>query len=136
MIKRNESDVGDIGFEILAKTVFQFLCFILLLALTNSSKLCNHISNCNGVCIKMRHFEVMRKWCKKMRIEICDKWLISLDHVRSCQCWGNNNNLSDLGVSFKYQIMLLDWCGSLVSFGLFSMVENCCLLYPLIIVMP
>ena len=37
MIKGNESDVGDIGFEILAKTVFQFLCFILFLALTNSS---------------------------------------------------------------------------------------------------
>ena len=37
MIRRNESDVGDIGFEILAKTVFQFLCFILFLALTNSS---------------------------------------------------------------------------------------------------
>ena len=37
MIKRNESDVGNIGFEILAKTVFQFLCFILFLALTNYS---------------------------------------------------------------------------------------------------
>ena len=37
MIERNESDVGNIGFEILAKTVFQFLCFILFLALTNSS---------------------------------------------------------------------------------------------------
>ena len=37
MIKRNESDVGDIGIEILAKTVFQFLCFILFLALTNPS---------------------------------------------------------------------------------------------------
>ena len=28
MIKRNESDVGDVVFEILAKTVFKFLCFI------------------------------------------------------------------------------------------------------------
>ena len=38
MIKSNESDVGDIGFEILAKTLFQFFCFIkLFLALTNSS---------------------------------------------------------------------------------------------------
>ena len=32
MIKRNESDVGHIVFEILAKTVFKFLCFILLSA--------------------------------------------------------------------------------------------------------
>ena len=37
MIKMNESDVGDIGFEILAKAVFQFLCFILFLALTNEA---------------------------------------------------------------------------------------------------
>ena len=37
MIKRNESDVGNTVFEILAKTVFKFLCFILFLALTNPS---------------------------------------------------------------------------------------------------
>ena len=37
MIKRNESDVGNIVFAILAKTVLKFLCFILFLALTNSS---------------------------------------------------------------------------------------------------
>ena len=37
MIKRNESDVGDVVFEILAKTVFKFLCFMLFLALTNPS---------------------------------------------------------------------------------------------------
>ena len=37
MIKRNELDVGHIGFEILPKTMFKFLCFILFLALTNSS---------------------------------------------------------------------------------------------------
>ena len=37
MIKRNESDVGDIVFEILAKTVFKFLSFILFLAVSNPS---------------------------------------------------------------------------------------------------
>ena len=37
MIKRNESDVGDIDFEILAKTVFKFFCFTLFLASTNCS---------------------------------------------------------------------------------------------------
>ena len=37
MIKRKESDVGDVVFEILAKTVFKFLCFILFLALSNPS---------------------------------------------------------------------------------------------------
>ena len=30
-------NVEDIDFEILAKTVFKFFCFILVLALTNSS---------------------------------------------------------------------------------------------------
>ena len=29
----------------------------------------------------MKHFEVLRKWCKKIEIDIFDKWLISLDHV-------------------------------------------------------
>ena len=29
----------------------------------------------------MKHFEVMRKWCKKIEIDIFNKWLISLDHV-------------------------------------------------------
>ena len=37
MIKRNESDVGDVVFEILAKTVFKFLYFVLFLALPNPS---------------------------------------------------------------------------------------------------
>ena len=37
MIKRNELDVGGAVFEILAETVFKFLCFILFLALTNPS---------------------------------------------------------------------------------------------------
>ena len=81
MIKRSESDVGDVVFEILAKTVFKFLCFILFLALPNPTKLCNQISNCNRVCIKMKHLEIIRKWCKKIEIEIFDRLLISLDHV-------------------------------------------------------
>ena len=29
----------------------------------------------------MKRFEVMRKWCKKIEIEVFDKWLISLDYV-------------------------------------------------------
>ena len=36
-IKRHESDVGHVVFEILAKPVFKFLCFILFLASTNPS---------------------------------------------------------------------------------------------------
>ena len=37
MIKRNESDVGDVVFEMLAKKVFKFLCFMLFLAMPNPS---------------------------------------------------------------------------------------------------
>ena len=37
MIKRNESDVGNSDFDILAKSVFKFLYFILFIALINSS---------------------------------------------------------------------------------------------------
>ena len=37
MIKGNESDVGNVDFEILAKTGYKFLCFILFLALLNPS---------------------------------------------------------------------------------------------------
>ena len=33
----------------------------------------------------MKHIEVMRKWCKKIGIEIFDKWLIPLDHVTNVQ---------------------------------------------------
>ena len=34
MIKKNESDVENTVYEIMAKTVFKFFCFILFLALT------------------------------------------------------------------------------------------------------
>ena len=37
MIERNESDVGDVVFEILAKAMLTFLCFMLFLALSNPS---------------------------------------------------------------------------------------------------
>ena len=52
----------------------------------------------------MKQFEDLRKWCKKIEIEIFDKWLISLDHVtylysleydRICTnkpCMGENNS--------------------------------------------
>ena len=45
MIKGNESDVGNIDFELQAKTVDKFLCFTLFLNLTNCSYLCNQMSN-------------------------------------------------------------------------------------------
>ena len=53
MIKRNESDVRNIDFELQAKRGDKFLCFTLFLNLKNCSYLCNHMSDCDGVWIKM-----------------------------------------------------------------------------------
>ena len=83
MIKRNESDVGNIDFKILAKTVFKFLRFKLFLVLTNSSYLCNQLSNCNGISIKIKHFEVMRKCCKKIELifSTSDSFSLIMSHI-------------------------------------------------------
>ena len=35
----------------------------------------------------MKHFEVLRKWCEKIEIDILDKWLISLDRVTNSVCY-------------------------------------------------
>ena len=67
-------------FEILANTVFKFLCFILFLAIDKF--VITRYPIVYGVWIKMKHVAVMRKWCKKIGIEIFDnKWLISHELV-------------------------------------------------------
>ena len=45
MIKGNESDVGNIDFELQAKRGDEFLCFSLFLNLKNCSYLCNQMSD-------------------------------------------------------------------------------------------
>ena len=60
-----------------------------------------------GVCIKMKQFEVMRKWCKKIEIEIFDKWLISLDRVTYiflCEC---EFNLSDFRIPSLVDLVVI-----------------------------
>ena len=52
-IKGNESDVGNIGFELQAKRGDKFLCFTLFLNLKKCSYLCNQMSDWDGVRIKM-----------------------------------------------------------------------------------
>ena len=64
MIKRNESDVGNVVIDILAKTVFKFLflyCFYNCQILPNSVTRYPFVMGCN---------KVMRKWCKKIEIDI------------------------------------------------------------------
>ena len=53
MIKGNESDVGNIDFELQAKRGDEFLCFTLFLNLKNCSYLCNQMSDWDGISIKM-----------------------------------------------------------------------------------
>ena len=53
MIKGNESDVGNIDFELQAKRGGKFLCFTLFLKLKNCSYLQNHMSDWDGIWIKM-----------------------------------------------------------------------------------
>ena len=45
MIKGNESDVGNIDFELQTKIGDKFLCFTLFLNSKNCSYLCNQMSN-------------------------------------------------------------------------------------------
>ena len=45
MIKGNESDVGNIDFELQATRGDKFLCFTLFLNLKNCSYLCNQMSD-------------------------------------------------------------------------------------------
>ena len=40
----------------------------------------------------MKHFEVVRQWCKKIEISFFDKWLISLDHVTIYQLKHSNQS--------------------------------------------
>ena len=49
MIKGNESDVGNIDFELQAKRGDKFLCFILFLRLENCSYLWNQMSDWDGI---------------------------------------------------------------------------------------
>ena len=45
----------------------------------------------------MKHFEVVRHWCKKIEIEFFDKWLISLDHVTNGVAnWFDQGSFLDL----------------------------------------
>ena len=53
MIKGNESDVGNIDFELQAKIGDKFLCFTLFLNSKNCLYLRNQISDRDGVWIKM-----------------------------------------------------------------------------------
>ena len=57
MIKGNESDVGNIDFELQAYRGDKFLCFSLFLNFKECSYLRNQMSKCDGVWIKMWHFK-------------------------------------------------------------------------------
>ena len=53
MIEGNESHVGNINFELQAETGDKFLCFTLFLKLKNCPYLRYHMSDGDGIWIKM-----------------------------------------------------------------------------------
>ena len=65
-IKRNESEVGYVFFIDIGKNSVNIPLIYIVLSIVKSFILWNSvtiydISNCNGVCIKMKHFEVIKK---------------------------------------------------------------------------
>ena len=78
MIKGNDSDVGNIDFELQAKKGDKFLCFTLLFELTNCSCLCNQMSGWDGVWIKMEFFEwTSQNWI----LPTCDSFPLIVSHM-------------------------------------------------------
>ena len=67
----NESDVGNIDFELQDKRGDKFLCFTLFLKLKNCSYLRNHMSDWDGTWIKMYHFKWTSDLYWKIKIENC-----------------------------------------------------------------
>ena len=67
----NESDVGNTDFELQAKRGDKFLCFTLFLNVKNCSYLCNHMSDWDGVGIKMYYFKWTSDLYWKIKIEYC-----------------------------------------------------------------
>ena len=64
----------------------------------------------------MKHFDILRKWCKKIEIWIFDKWLISLDRVTYGFFLSHNDIVMDLHIadskntSGREEFIL--WCNS------------------------
>ena len=114
MIKGNESDVGNIHFELHAKTIDKFLCFTLFLNLKNCSYLCNQMSDCDDVWVIMKLFKWTNNLYCKIKIEYADMWLISFDRVKYwfqiLSYWGLDQNVAfEIGKWFilKNQIWIL-----------------------------
>ena len=82
MIKGNESDVGNINFELQAKRGDRFLWFILFLNSKNCSYLCNQIGPIKmELKSKCSIFNGQVIYIEKAKLNIADMWLIPLDRV-------------------------------------------------------
>ena len=81
MIKGNESDVGNIDFELQAKRDDKFVCFILFLNLKNCSYLGNQMSDWDEVWIKSSILNGQVTKIEKSKLNIADMWLIPLNRV-------------------------------------------------------
>ena len=77
----NESDVANTDFELQAKTDDIFLCFTLFWNSKNCSYLLNQMADCNGYGSRCRIRYVKVDYIENSKLNIANKWLISLDHV-------------------------------------------------------
>ena len=80
MINWNESDGGNIVFEILAKTVFKF-CYFILLTHWHFLHLCNQMFNFKGFASKWSILKLWECGIRNKEFKFFDKRFISLDHV-------------------------------------------------------
>ena len=81
MIKGNESDVGNIDFELQTQRGDKFLCFSLFLNFKECSYLRNQMSDYEGFGSKCSILNVQVISVKNLKLNIADMWLIPLDHV-------------------------------------------------------
>ena len=81
MIKRNESDVGNIDFEIQGNKGGEFFCFSLFWQFKDLPYLWNQMSDFDGFGSKCSIFNAQVECGEKSKLKIADMWLIPLDHV-------------------------------------------------------
>ena len=105
MIKGNESDVGNIDFELQAKRGDKFLYFTLFLTLKNCSYRCNQCSIEMGFESRCSILNGQVIYIEKTKLKIADMWLIPLDHVTNLLC-------VHMVWQLKYHVchLVLSWC--------------------------
>ena len=81
VIKGNESDVGNIDFELQAKRACKFFVLHCLGTSMSYSYLCNQMSDWDGFESKCNVLNGQVDYIEKLKLNIADMWIIPLDLV-------------------------------------------------------